>query len=262
MLHQVVFTTWLMIFSYLCQVIWYLWKPQQHIDTDFQIPDKYIISVQEVQRNLQQIKTKKAIGPDYLPNWLLKDFANVLAAPITSIFNASLAQSSVPSIWKSADVVPLPKVNPPKLVEKDLRPIALTPVLAKTLEGFVCKWIDELCPDSDDPLQFGCVKSSCTTHCLVELLHNWATVTDTPRYYIRILLIDFSRAFDKIDHNILLDKYSESDVPVFLVNWKYSFLCERQQCVKIDNCVSAWKSPAGGTPQGTKSGVRDFKKIV
>ena len=138
----------------------------------------------------------------------------------------------------------------------------MTPVLAKTLEGFLCKWIDELCPDSDDPLQFGCVKSTCATHCLVELLHNWATVTDTPRYYIRILLIDFSHAFDKIDHNILLDKYSESDVPEFLVNWKYSFLCERQQRVKIDNCVSAWKSPAGRTPQGTKSGVRDFKKMV
>ena len=81
---------------------------------DIVIPDKYIISVEEVRNKLIKINTKKAIGPDYLPNWILRDFANVLAGPIPSIYNSSIAQATVPTIWKSADIVPLPKVNPPQ----------------------------------------------------------------------------------------------------------------------------------------------------
>ena len=79
----------------------------------------------------------------------------------------------MPTIWKSADIVPLPKVRPPTAVEKDLRPIALTPVLAKLLEGIVCDWLEELSPDGEDLLQFGCAKGTSTTHCLIELHHAW-----------------------------------------------------------------------------------------
>ena len=86
--------------------------------------------------------------------------------------------------------------------------------------------------------------------------------TDSTGNYVCILLLDFSRAFDHIDHQLLLDKWSEPQVPPFMIHWKHSFLCDRQQRVKINNCVSDWKSPSGGTPQGTKSGARDFKKVV
>ena len=233
-------------------------KLDHHID----VPDKYTISAEDVQDQLLKINTKKAIGPDYLPNWILRDFADVLAGPIASIYNSSIAQASVPTIWKSADIVPLPKVNPPTEIEKHLRPIALTPVLAKIMEGFICRWLEELCPDADDSLQFGCVKGTSTTHCLIELVHNWSMATDSTGNYVRILLLDFSRAFDHIDHQLLLDKWSEPQVPPFMIHWKHSFLCDRQQRVKINNCVSDWKSPSGGTPQGTKSGARDFKKVV
>ena len=62
-------------------------------------------------------------------------------------------------------------------------------------------------------------------------------------------------------HN-LLSKWDDGEVPSFILNWKHAFLCDRQQRVKIGDCVSTWLSPAGGTPQGTKSGPRDFKRIV
>ena len=110
------------------------------------IPDKYIISVERVRSLLSKIDINKSIGPDHLPNWLLKDFQDVLSAPVCSLFNSSIAQACVPTIWKSADIVPLPKVRPPSAVEKDLRPVALTPVLAKLLEGIMCEWHKELRP--------------------------------------------------------------------------------------------------------------------
>ena len=117
---------------------------------DFQVPDRYIISVEDVRAALHKVNLTKSIGPDYLPNWVLKDFADSLSQPVASVFNASLCQSTVPTIWKSADIVPLPKTRPPRIVEKDLRPISLTPVLAKILEGFVCGWLEKFSPDHED----------------------------------------------------------------------------------------------------------------
>jgi len=130
------------------------------------------------------------------------------------------------------------------------------------LESFVCNWIDEVCPDSDDELQFGCRKGTSTTHCLIELIHHWSTATDTTAHYVRILMLDFSKAFEHIDHEILLSKWRQSETPELLLDWKYNFLLDRQQRVKIKNCVSSWKSPDGSTPQGTLSGPKDFKQIV
>ena len=78
-----------------------------------------------------QTKLHKAPGPDGLPmdvyrfpglpNWILKDFAATLAGPITSLVNSSIQEAYVPDLWKCADVIPLPKTNPPKTLKKDLR---------------------------------------------------------------------------------------------------------------------------------------------
>ncbi len=94
------------------------------------IPDRYIISVAQDEQSLSCINTQKAVGPDSIPNWLLQKEALSLAPPICAKWNSSFRDSFLPQIWKSADVRPLPKANPPMRVEKDLRPMLLTPVLS------------------------------------------------------------------------------------------------------------------------------------
>ena len=67
-------------------------------------------------------------GPDEVPNWLLRDYAVILALPISLLLNASYKQQRLPSIWKLANVSPLPKVKMVQdLNKKELRPISLTP---------------------------------------------------------------------------------------------------------------------------------------
>jgi hypothetical protein len=80
---------------------------------------------------LEKISLQKAIGPDDIPNWVLKSAAPLLAGPICSTFNASIAQGCIPTLWKPADVIPVPKTSNPKSVDSDLRPISLTPVLSQ-----------------------------------------------------------------------------------------------------------------------------------
>ena len=105
--------------------------------------------------------------------------------------------------------------------------------------------------DSLDPHQFGSLKGSSTTHALVELVHQWQQALDTPGKMVRVLMLDFSKAFDRVDHTILLDKLANLGLPNFIVKWMTSFLCRRQQRVKIGQYVSDWSTINAGVPQGT-----------
>jgi hypothetical protein len=71
---------------------------------------------------------------------------------------------------------------------------------------------------------------------------------------VKIFLLDFSKAFDHIDHNNLLSKLSDMDVPSLITNWIRSFLTRRSQRVRMPHFVSEWKILDGGVPQGTGLG--------
>ena len=77
-----------------------------------------------------------------------------------------------------------------------------------------------------------------------------------------ILLIDFSKAFYHIDHNILLDKLKTNGVPQICVEWQKAFLTSRTQRVKLANTKSDWTEVAGGVPQGTVSGPENFLNMI
>ena len=108
---------------------------------DHDVPDEFIISVTDCEQKLSKICVHKAMGPDNIPNWILKDFSYILTAPIAAIYNSSVRQSYVPPSWKQAEILPIPKVSQVTSLAKHLRPIALTPVLSKVLESFVVSWM-------------------------------------------------------------------------------------------------------------------------
>jgi len=91
----------------------------------------FVIDPSEVELRLAKINIYKAPGPDGIPNWLLRDFSQLLCYPLAAIFNASLREGFFPLIWKSANVVAIPKVHPPTSIQNDLRPISLLPTVAK-----------------------------------------------------------------------------------------------------------------------------------
>ena len=225
------------------------------------VPAKYILSVHEVEKQLMAVKVSKAAGPDQIPNWILHDLAGIIGKPLCAIFNSSIREGYVPPLWRSADVCALPKVTPVLNTKKDLRPISLTPVVAKTLESFPVRWAQEQCPNVDST-QFGSTKGSSTTHALLSVLQPIYQALDDGRHYARILLIDFSKAFDHIDHKIVLQKLSTNGVDSTVVNWFHGFLTERKQRVKIGQFQSDWKVVTGGVPQGTLSGPQLFLHMV
>ena len=234
----------------------------KHSHTPVEIPSKYIISVEEMSWKLGHLSVTKASGPDQLPNWVLRDFCDILAPPVTSIANNSLRQRLVPPLWKCADVCAIPKVSPPASIEKDLRPISLTPVVSKVVEEFVYKWVLEVVQPQLHWDQFGALQGSSTVDALVYFLHKLYYTTDKAGAHIRAVLVDYQKAFDHLNHQIIINKLEQLRVPEFLVEWIASFLSGRHQRVKLGNYSSEFVAVNGGVPQGTKLGPLLFLCMI
>ena len=81
------------------------------------VPSKYVIPVEKLEKQLRKLDTSKAPGPDSVPSWVLKEFSELLAGPVATIYNSSLREGHVPRIWRAAYVSPLPKKKPPEHIE-------------------------------------------------------------------------------------------------------------------------------------------------
>ena len=166
----------------------------------------------------------------------------------------------VPTQWKEANVISIPKQIPP-LIDK-LRPVSLTCTLAKVAESRVYKWItDQIQPRIDNKLYGNQVIVS-TTHCLIDIYHHIIWGAEKEGNISTLVLTDFSKAFDLIDNKIALTKLLGMNAPLVLVQWVLDFFTDRKQRVKYQNVLSDWIKLSGGVPQGTITGPLTFLCMI
>ena len=125
-------------------------------------------------------------------------------------------------------MIPVQKSHPPQVIETDLRPISLTPTLSKLFESFIGAWILQRIEHKLGVNQYGALKGRSTTHALVDIVHHWHKVVDEGQS-VRAVFIDFAKAFDHVDHNILVAKLIEFGLPDVIIRWMCSFLQHRRQ---------------------------------
>ena len=219
-------------------------------------PEFLEVSEERVWKVLSKLNPFKSCGSDRIPNWLLREYADVIAFPVSRILNASCKEQLLPRSWKLADVTPLPKKKPVKILKKDLRPISLTPCVSKVAEEFVVRdYIMPVVLNKLDMNQYGAVPKSSTTLASLDMLHDWSKGIDGNSATIRTVQFDYRKAFDLIDHSILIRKLCKLNVPNSICNWIIDFLADGSQGIKLgERWVSEWGSVPSGVPQGTKLG--------
>ena len=178
-----------------------------------------------MQRALDVLNPRKACGTERTPSWLVKEYCDLMAHPITEILNASYAAQRLPTIWKMADVTPLPKKKPVVNIQKEFRPISLTPCISKVAEefvvdGFVKPAVMKILNDN----QYGAIPNSSTIMLLISMLYSCSLGTHGNGATVRTLLFDYRKAFDLIDHSILLRKLrNQCKLPASINNWIIDF---------------------------------------
>ena len=213
-------------------------------------------------RNFLTKQKRTSPGPDGLPYWMWKDFAQQLAPVVTYVFNLSLKQQCVPLVWKFANVSPIPKEFP--LTEcTQLRPISLTNIIMRLFEKMVFKQeISAVAKSVIGRDQFAYKEGTNTTTALIKCQYYWLKWLDEDADFVRVMSFDFSKAFDSVPHDIVCEKLKSTSINPYIINWIISLLINRRQRVVVDDIETEYVDISRGVPQGTVLGPFLFSLMV
>ena len=209
---------------------------------------------EETKNIIINLNTKKGAGHDGLTNFLLKNIVDVIISPLTFIFNLSLTTGAVPLNMKIARVVPIFKKGQKESLN-NYRPISLLTSISKILEKLVYTRTQNFLFNSKilSDSQFGFRKNHSTTHALLAFIDKIAHAIDDVSHTIGVFL-DFSKAFDTINHDILIEKLRHYGIRGVPLDWFISYLSNRKQFVSINGHDSHSKIVTCGVPQGSLLG--------
>lgn len=209
---------------------------------------------EEIFRIIMKMPSKKSCGYDGISSKLLKSIANQISYPLAIAINKSLENGEVPNNLKIAKVVPIYK-SKDNQVFSNYRPISLLPNLSKILEKVMYKRIYNYFINMKIlyPSQYGFRKDHSTVHAITELINDILNGFENKQWTLGVFL-DLSKAFDTIDHDILLQKLSHYGIRGVALEWVKSYLSERKQYVEFMGVSSNQQSMICGVPQGSVLG--------
>ena len=229
------------------------------IESESKLPP---ISEYDVYRKIRAAKKPSSGIPGDLPKAIIKEFSPELATPVHKIIHNIFLSGEWPSHWKLEHITPIPKIQTPES-EEDLRPISLTPFLSKVTEHFVVTWLLDFIGDKIDFRQYGGLKGNSITHYIIEFLNFILSSQDSSdQTAVMACMVDFCKAFNRQDHNILVTKLSDMGVPGWLLRIVLAFLKNRTMLVNFKGKQSSVKSLPGGGPQGTLLALLLFLVLI
>jgi len=154
------------------------------------------------------------------------------------------------------------KCYPVKTVENDTRPIAITNSIHKIAESLLGQFVNEQFAPLLDTNQFGCTVRRSTTHALIKLIDEWFKASESSNNFIRILCLDFSKAFDFINHNVLVQTFPRLQLSSPHLGLVIGFLPDSEQFVFIGKQKSTVLKSNAGTRQETIAGPNDLKLLI
>ena len=183
----------------------------------------------EISKIISSLNPKKSLGPSSIPVHILKNNTNILAKPISTLINQSFEKGEFPECLKIAQVTPVHKKGDTTICS-NYRPISILSVFSKIFEKCMYKRIYSFLNKYKliYKRQFGFRAAHSTNHALASLVEYIKEKIDNNNYVCGVF-IDLQKAFDTVDHNILLHKLENYGIPGRANDWLKSFLTERKQ---------------------------------
>lgn len=198
---------------------------------------------------LKGIDPTKGAGSDKIPPYFYANCAESLAKPVTFVFNRCLREGFFPKIWKTAHIIPIHKKGTKSSIE-NYRPISILNTLGKLMEKTAHHHLYPFIYHNIPHQQHGFIKGRSTNTNLAVFTNDVLRGMDGGSQ-VDVIYTDFEKAFDRVDHNILLRKLQELGICGDLLRWTESYLRNRCQAVVVGGHRSDFMEVPSGVPQGS-----------
>ncbi|XP_065639571.1 uncharacterized protein LOC136072316 [Hydra vulgaris] len=210
------------------------------------------LKIDEFENAINSIKINKSPGVDDISSNIVANVSSQIRKPIFEIFKSSIKTGTVPDKLKVAKIIPIFKTGETFQIN-NYRPISILPIFSKILERIIYNRLYEYLIQNKllDKKQFGFQSQHSTEHAVLDIVNS---ISDSfnKKQFVLGTFIDLSKAFDTINHDILLKKMEKYGIKNTTLDWFKSYLCNRQQCViSNDNKYSNLLEIKCGVPQGS-----------
>ena len=228
-------------------------KVKQYVDSKVAITTYFEIPQISREFVIKYLNTpvKKGTGLDDIQALFLRSAATPLSDSIVKICNLSIRSGVFPHMWKHAKVIPLPKKKSQDDVN-NYRPISILPIASKILEKHVSVHLYRYLSSHNllNKRQSGFRANHSCESALTLMTEEWLSAIYTG-YQVGLLLVDLCKAFDLVNHDILLEKLKLYKCSEKTQHWFLSYLTDRKQSVNIKNTISEQIPVICGVPQGS-----------